>query len=63
MHIAILRNNPSRGVWLFYQILMMAKMSNTEISAKILTRKKIKIFIIRITPKAFQLMARVRSSL
>ena len=36
-------------------------MSKTEISAKILKRKKIKVFIIRITPKAFQLTARVRS--
>ena len=52
MHTA---NNPSRGVWLFYRILMIAKMSNTEISAK--------VFIIRITPKAFQLTARVRSVL
>ena len=41
---------------------MMAKMSRTEISAKILKRKKIEVFIIRITPKAFQLTARVRSS-
>ena len=40
-----------------------AKMSRTEISAKILKRKKIKVFIIRITPKAFQLTARVRSFL
>ena len=39
----------------------MAKISKTEISAKILKRKKIKVFIIRITPKAFQLTARVRS--
>ena len=41
----------------------MAKMSRTEISAKILKRKKIKVFIIRIKPKAFQLTARVRSFL
>ena len=56
-------NNLSRGVWLYYQILKMAKMSKTEISAKIQKRKKIKVFIIRITPKAFQLTARVRSFL
>ena len=33
--LQIFRNNPSRGVWLYYQIFMMAKMSKTEISAKI----------------------------
>ena len=40
--LEIFRNNPSRGVWLYmyYQILMMAKMSKTEISAKILKHKK-----------------------
>ena len=58
--LQIFRNNPSRGVWLYYQILMMAKMSKKEISAKIQKREKIKVFIIRITPKAFQLTARVR---
>ena len=57
--LQIFRNNPSRGVWLYYQFLMMAKMSTTEISAK--NVKKINIFIIRITPKAFQHTARVRS--
>ena len=56
--LQIFRNNLSRGVWLYYRILMMAKMSKTEIYAKILKRKKIKVFIIRITPKAFQLTAR-----
>ena len=61
--LQIFRNNPSRGVWLYYQILMMAKMSKTEIFAKILERKKIKVFINRITPKAIQLTARVRSFL
>ena len=61
--LQIFRNNPSRGVWLYYQILMMAKMSKTEIYAKILKRKKIKLFFIRITPKAFQLTARVWSFL
>ena len=61
--LQIFRNNPSRGVWLYFKILMMAKVSKTEISAKILKRKKIKVFIIRITPKDFQLTARVRSSL
>ena len=61
--LQIFGNNPSRGVWLYYQILMMSKMSKTEIYAKILNRKKIKICIIRITPKAFQLTARVRSFL
>ena len=45
----------------YYQTLMMAKMSETEISAKKLKRKKISVFIIRITPKAFQLTSRVRS--
>ena len=34
--LQIFRNNPSRDVWLYYQILMMAKMSKTEISAKIM---------------------------
>ena len=38
--LQIFRNNPSRGVWLYYQILMTAKMSKTEISDKILKRKK-----------------------
>ena len=61
--LQIFRNNPSRVVWLYYKILMMAKMSKTEISAKIPKRKKSKVFIIRITPKAFQLTARVRSFL
>ena len=61
--LQIFRNNLSRVVWLYYKILMMAKMSKTEISAKILKRKKIKVFIIGITPKAFQLTARVRSFL
>ena len=61
--LQIFRNNLSRGVWLYYRTLMMAKMSKTEISAKILKRKKIKVIIIRITPKAFQLMARVSSFL
>ena len=51
--LQIFRNNPSRGGWLYYQILMMAKMSKTKIYAKILRHKKIKVFIIRITPKAF----------
>ena len=50
------------GVYGYHQILMMAKMSKTEISVKILKRKK-KVFIIRITPKAFQHMSRVRSFL
>ena len=62
--LQIFRKNPSRDVWLYYQILMKAKISNTEISTKILKRKKIrikKVFIIRITPKALQLTARVRS--
>ena len=53
--LQIFGNNPSRGVWLYYQILMMAKISKTEINAKKLKRKEIKVFIIRITPKAFQL--------
>ena len=38
--LEIFRNNLSRGVWLYYQILMVAKMSKTEISAKILKREK-----------------------
>ena len=49
--LQIFRNNPSSVVWLYYQILMTAKMSKTEISAEKLKRKK-KVFIIRITPKA-----------
>ena len=61
--LQIFGNNPSRGVWLYYQILMMSKISKTEIYAKILNRKKIEVFIIRITPIAFQLTARVRSFL
>ena len=36
-----------------YITMMMAKMSKTGISAKILKGKKIKNFIIRITPKSF----------
>ena len=56
MHTA---NIKKRGAWLYYQILIMAKISKTEISAKILKRKKSKVFIIRIRPKAFQLAARV----
>ena len=47
--LEIIRNDPSRGVWLYYQILIMAKISKTEISAKIMKRKKIKVYIIRIT--------------
>ena len=39
--LQIFRNNPSRGVWLYYHILMMAKMSKTKISIKIQKRKKI----------------------
>ena len=41
MHTAnMFRNNPRGGVWLYYQILMTAKMSKSEIPAKILKRKK-----------------------
>ena len=40
---------------------MIAKMNKTEISAKILKRNKIKVFIIGITPKTNQHMCRVRS--
>ena len=47
--LEIFTNNLSRGVWPYYQILMMAKMSKTEISTKILKRKKKQVFIIRIT--------------
>ena len=61
--LEIFRNNPKRGVWLYYQILMMAKISETEKSAQIVKHKKIKVFIIRITPKAFQLTSSVRSFL
>ena len=56
-------NNPSRGVWLYYQILMTAKMSKTEICAKILKRNKIKVFIIRISIQAFKFTSRVKSVL
>ena len=38
--LEIIRNNPSRDVWLDCQILMMSKMSKTEISAKIMKRRK-----------------------
>ena len=41
---------------------MISKMSKTELSAKILKRKKIKVFIIRITPKAFQHMSRMNKT-
>ena len=41
---------------------MMAKMRKTEISTKILKRKKIKVFMIRITPKTNRHTARVRYS-
>ena len=61
--LQVFRNNPSRGGWLYYQILMMANMSKTEIYAKIMKHKKITVFIISITAKAFQLTARVRSFL
>ena len=44
--LEILRNNPSRGLWIYmyYQILMMAEMSKTEISAKILSESHQKLF-------------------
>ena len=42
---------------------MIAKMNKTEISAEILKREKIKVFIIGITPKTNQHMCRVRSCL
>ena len=38
--LEIFRNKPSRGVLLYYQILIKAKMSKTEISAKLMKRKK-----------------------
>ena len=44
--LGIFRDNPSRDVWLYYQILMMVKISKTEISAKIKKRKEIKVFIL-----------------
>ena len=53
MHMQIFRNNPSKVVWLYYQILMMAKMSKTEISAKILKRKKNYSFYYRNHTKSF----------
>ena len=59
--LEIIINNPSRDVWLDCQILMMSKMRKAEISAKIMKRKKINVFIIRIKPKAFQHTSRVRS--
>ena len=40
---------------------MITKMNKTEISVKILKLKKIKVFIIRITPKTNQHMCRVGS--
>ena len=46
-----------------FQILMIAKINKTEISAKILKNKKIQVFIIGITPKPNQHMGRVRSFL
>ena len=41
-----INNNQSRGLWLHYQILMMAKMNKTEISAERLKRKEITKFLI-----------------
>ena len=43
--LQIFRNNPIGGVWLYYQILMIAKMNKTDIFAKILKHKKIKVFL------------------
>ena len=51
--LQIFRNNPSRGVWLYYQILMMANMSKTEIYAKILKRKKSNYFLSESHQKLF----------
>ena len=45
---------------MYYQILMIAKMNKTEISAKIPKRKKINVFIIRITPKTNQHMPNMK---
>ena len=59
--LQIFKNNLSRGVKLYYQILMIAKMNKTEMSAKILKRKKIKVIIIGIKPKTNQHMCRVGS--
>ena len=53
MHTAY--NNPSRGIWLYYQILMMAKMSKTEICAEILKRKKSKFLLPESHQKLFSL--------
>ena len=61
--LEIFRNNPSRGLWLYYQIFMMATMSKTEIFAEIMKRKKIKVFIVKITPKVFLHTSRVWSFL
>ena len=61
--LEIFRNNLSRGVWLYYKILMMAKMSKTEICAKILKRKKSKFLLSESHQKLFQFMSRVRSFL
>ena len=49
--LQIFRKNLSRSVYLYYQILIIAKMNKIEISSKILKRKKIKVSIIRFTPK------------
>ena len=43
--LQIFRNNPIGGVWLYYQILMIAKINKTDITAKILKHKKMKVFL------------------
>ena len=52
--LQIFRNNPSWGVWLYYQILMMAKMSKTKISTKIQKRKKNLSFYYQNHTKSFE---------
>ena len=60
--LEIFRNNPSRGVWLYVlPNFDDGHNEQTEISTRILKRKKIKVFIIRITPNTFQHTTRARS--
>ena len=49
--LQIFWNNLSRGVYLYYQILMIARMNKTEISAEILKRNKNLSFYYRIHTK------------
>ena len=61
MHTADIQNYSEQVCTAKLQILMITKIYKTEKSAEILKRKKIIVFIIRITPKTNQHMCRVWS--